>query len=229
MNNISNINDIMNMSKEERKRIEEQDKKPLMLCFDNSYSIGIDIPIIKRITPYIVDNIDSIILSGRKMARELLKDISMHGIKGLLSIKAFRADVYPVCMGCGNDCIACEHNESSLKAFRVYVNTEAEKFYEREELPDDLIFSKNDYDLLNNHSINRPQTKEDFRITIEILKHIIDYGQLSKANSGQAKEMRASWDVLGKLDTESDSEFWQNQDIEEITRVVSRFRQKAKR
>jgi hypothetical protein len=227
-NSIKDMNSMISASIEERKRLEKEEKQPLILCFGGSFTHEVQIPIVKKITPYIVDLIDPIISSKTNKRRDMLEQIEKTGIPGLLALDTFKKDVHGHCKDCSETCTECSYEQKASDEHNRYVGSECIKFYAQSKLPKNLIYSKAEFNMLLSDSIDKPQQKEDYRITLEILKVIVRPNNANKVNK-YPKAALDSWNIEENLNSDYDSEFWQNQDIEEVTRVVNHFRKRAKR
>ena len=203
---IEQISSILQPLMNEKTKLEEQEKKPLFLDFGINYDIPIEISIFTKVSPLLMDRVEPVLLSKRNMLREMYLQIQDSGIKGIMSLEEYKEHI---------------DNDGTEEEWYGYMTKQAKAYYEQKKLPKDTVFTKNEFDMYFKHGYNKPQKREDNRFNIELLKVLINFMMTRKDTAGNQKI-----EIHELLKSPADSEFWQNQNMEEIERICSRFRKK---
>jgi len=203
---------ILNIGLEEKRKSDEIANKPFCIVHGSNEAVY-EIPIKKLISSKLLDKVLPLIKSYKNNMLIEFRDTQLIP-NGLLSPDKYKAK---------KSNIDLEDEEIDTKYLTELVK-KARELYKDAEFCKTAIYSEDDFEAKlagTKYGTDRPQARETKRLNIEIIKLIID---AHKLNTDAEYRVLKQLNVVADLLSDYNSDFWQNQDENEVARIANRFR-----
>jgi len=210
--NLDKMSKILDIGLEEKRKKDFEEQKPFVIVHGKDEK-EYEIPIKVRISSLLLDKVLPLI---RKYKASIFLEFRDKQLipAGLISPEKFRAKKV------NKDLTDEEQNNLYLMELLRF----AREIFKDEKFCKTAIYSEDDFEVKIKGSklaTDRPQARETKRLNIEIIKLIIDAHKLN--TDAEYKDLKLL-NIIPELMSNYDSEFWINQDENEVARIADRFR-----